>query len=212
MSWNHLAQDDRVRETWFPVTLSNVPVWNRFEERASHTWAGAGPPESARQHQQAAQSWGIIFTRACAEASHPGEVCISANHENHLHVFPGLSHCSIWPQYFNLFHHHLQSDLWLHPKSQLVHLCGAHNRRPQVSHNCWILNIHGTTHPDLPPLCWNKARPKDFATRIILWRLSCPPGRRVQRLASQDEKEPTPPQKRSPPYLQSPMFCSTWWL
>lgn len=119
-------------------------------------------------------------------------VCILANHENHLHVSPGLSHCSIWPQYFNLFHQHLPSDLWLHPKSQLVHLCRTHNQRPQVNYNFWILNSHSTTHPDLAPTVLKPGQTQDLATRGILRRLSCPPGRRGQRLTSQDEKEPRP--------------------
>ena len=103
------------------------------------------------------QSWrGIIFTSAWAEASHSRlTVGLSANHENRSHMFPGLFH-RVWFDHSisNLFHQHLQSDLWLHPKSQIVPMRGAPTQTVQVNEDCWTLNIQAPTHPDLGPAVW----------------------------------------------------------
>lgn len=108
------------------------------------------------------QRWrGIIFTSAWAEASHSRlTVGLSANHENRSHMFPRLFH-RVWFDHSisNLFHQHLQSDLWLHPKSQIVPVCAAPTQRAQVK---WgLLNLeHPGSYPSwLSPCCMARYRP-----------------------------------------------------
>lgn len=160
------------------------------------------PPIPAREHghlkvmrqlQQAGQTQRQDrFHPSMSRRLSPQEMlCLSANHENRSHVSPGLLHGSIWPQYFNLFHQHLPSNLWFHPKSQMVTLCRAPTQRPQVNYNCWILNIQGHAHPDVVPDCAEtRSDPGVSASLSKLWRLSYPSGRRGQRLASKVEKSP----------------------
>lgn len=146
-----------------------------------------------RQHQQAAWTQRQDhFHPSMSRSLSPQEMlCFSANRENCSHVSPGLLHGSIWPQYFNLFHQHLPSDLWFPPKSQRVPLCGAPTQRPQINYNCWILNIQGHTPPDMGPnYAETRSDPGLSAALSKLQRMSCPSGRRAQRLASKVEESP----------------------
>lgn len=106
-----------------------------------------------RPHQQRAAPWlelgGIIFAQTWNEASHSRRWWASRLSMKIAHIcLPVSSVGSIWPQYFNLFHQNLQSDLWLHPKSRIVPLCRAPPLRDPKSTTVaesWI------SRADLPP-------------------------------------------------------------
>lgn len=209
MFWIHFTQDDRVRKTWFPMTLSNVPVWNCIKERASHTWMGAWPPESTVPAPAG-------LPEPEGDRFHPGvgwslspwlTVCISANHENRLHVAPGLSPVLDLTTIFQFVSPTFAK--WPMTLSQIPaspSLQSPHSENPSQL-NCCILNIQGPTHPDLAP-CHVEIRSDPggfFATWGKLQRHSCPTGRRGQRLVHKDEKSPTL-------LTEHPVFYLTWWL